>query len=222
MSPRDAASITENPPFLSTTGSNANFLHIDPTIATQIESGAVPIAGITDDYDGEMRNATTPDIGADEGTFILADFVGPVISYTPARQLDEHFDPQLHRRDDHGPERGQRHGGNAAPRLLQEVDRRQHVRRQHERHDGWKYVEANGGSSPFDFTIDYSLLFGGGGSSLGDVIQYFVVAQDLAGTPNVGINSGTFATTPAVGEPDRGELPDRRARSGRTRSSTPL
>jgi hypothetical protein len=36
----------------------------------------------------------------------------------------------------------------------------------------------------------------GGAPTTGDMIQYFVVAQDLAGTPNVGINSGTFAATP--------------------------
>ena len=42
----------------------------------------------------------------------------------------------------------------------------------------WKYVETTGiGGSPFSFTTDYSLLFGGS-PVLADVIQYFVVAQD--------------------------------------------
>ena len=41
IAPRDSASVSENPTFLSTTGSSANFLHIDPTVATQIESGGV-------------------------------------------------------------------------------------------------------------------------------------------------------------------------------------
>ncbi|OQC39836.1 MAG: hypothetical protein BWX64_01561 [Acidobacteria bacterium ADurb.Bin051] len=63
--------------------------------------------------------------------------------------------------------------------------------------DGWKYAEANGTTSPFDFTIDYALLNGGTGVSAGDAVQYFVVAQDLAATPAVGINSGTFAAAPA-------------------------
>ncbi len=63
--------------------------------------------------------------------------------------------------------------------------------------DGWKYAEANGASSPFDFTIDYSRLNGGAGVNTGDTVQYFVVAQDLAATPAVGINSGTFAAAPA-------------------------
>ncbi|MGK4568341.1 beta strand repeat-containing protein [Flavobacterium sp. 3HN19-14] len=60
---------------------------------------------------------------------------------------------------------------------------------------GWKFVEANGTTSPFDFTIDYSVLTGGS-ASVGDVIQYFVVAQDNA-APTVSINSGSFAATPS-------------------------
>jgi hypothetical protein len=46
--------------------------------------------------------------------------------------------------------------------------------------NGWKYVAAGNGSSPYSFTVDHSLLTGGG-VSVGDTIQYFVVAQDLAG-----------------------------------------
>ena len=42
------------------------YLHIDPSIPTNIESHAIPIAGITTDFDGDTRNATTPDVGADE------------------------------------------------------------------------------------------------------------------------------------------------------------
>ena len=69
---RDACSVTENPQFLSTVGANANFLHIDTTFPSLTEAGGTPIAGITGDFDGDARNATTPDIGADEmnGTFI--------------------------------------------------------------------------------------------------------------------------------------------------------
>ena len=42
------------------------FLHIDDTIATYIESRGTPIPGIDMDFDGDTRNAITPDIGADE------------------------------------------------------------------------------------------------------------------------------------------------------------
>ncbi|MCX6314430.1 MAG: hypothetical protein NTX08_06835, partial [Sphingobacteriales bacterium] len=72
VSARDAASVTEDPKFVSTVGSAATFLHINTAIATQIESGAATIAGFTDDFDGDVRNVTTPDIGADEFTGIAA------------------------------------------------------------------------------------------------------------------------------------------------------
>ncbi|NNV54447.1 T9SS type A sorting domain-containing protein [Limnovirga soli] len=64
--PRDNATITEAPNFLSANGANANFLHISTLIPTQIESGGANISGVTTDYDGDTRNASTPDIGADE------------------------------------------------------------------------------------------------------------------------------------------------------------
>jgi hypothetical protein len=72
---RENASKTENVPFLNTTtGASANYLHINPAIGTQVESGAVTISGILDDYDGNTRQTTPnfPDIGADEGAFTYA------------------------------------------------------------------------------------------------------------------------------------------------------
>ena len=55
--------------------------------------------------------------------------------------------------------------------------------------NGWKFAEATNTSSPFSFTIDYSLL--SGGVTSGQTIQYFVIAQDLAATPNIGVGSAT-------------------------------
>ena len=69
--PRDAASITENPPFISTTGSNPGFLHIPNAAVTLLANAGVPVAGITDDYDGNARDIATPDIGADEFSFTV-------------------------------------------------------------------------------------------------------------------------------------------------------
>ncbi len=66
---RDALSVTEDPNFVSIVGSNANFLNINTSIATLIEAGASSISGISDDYSGSVRNATSPDIGAWEGNF---------------------------------------------------------------------------------------------------------------------------------------------------------
>lgn len=74
LSPRDNASVSENPPFLSTLGSNSNFLHINPAIGTVVESAGGTGTGIADDYDLDTRcpgggcpgASSKPDIGADE------------------------------------------------------------------------------------------------------------------------------------------------------------
>lgn len=63
---RDNLSVTENPPFLSTIGTDANFLKLSTLVGTLAESGGAPIVLVTDDFEGDIRNATKPDIGADE------------------------------------------------------------------------------------------------------------------------------------------------------------
>ena len=83
VAPSEVNSFSENAPFLSTTGSSPNFLHINTSTPTQIESGAQPITGITDDFDGNTRNATTPDVGADEFVGVALDLTPPAIVYTP-------------------------------------------------------------------------------------------------------------------------------------------
>jgi len=72
--PRDSLSISEWPNWLSTSDTSTEYLHIDTTIATGIESGGVNVAMITDDFDSDLRQGTpgyvgsgsAPDIGADE------------------------------------------------------------------------------------------------------------------------------------------------------------
>ena len=61
---RDLNSVEGNPGFIGPTD-----LHIDP-LATLVDSAGTPIAGITNDIDGDLRDAAFPDIGADEYTFV--------------------------------------------------------------------------------------------------------------------------------------------------------
>ncbi|HMC98762.1 MAG TPA: hypothetical protein VKH37_01370, partial [Ferruginibacter sp.] len=61
VSPREANSISVSPNFTSATN-----LHILSTSNCAIEGRGTPVGGYITDIDGATRNATTPDIGADE------------------------------------------------------------------------------------------------------------------------------------------------------------
>ena len=69
VTPRNSASISVDPNFRSLVGTSPLFLHIDALIATPLDGGGTPVSGITTDFDNDTRNASTPDIGADEFTF---------------------------------------------------------------------------------------------------------------------------------------------------------
>ncbi|HMC97890.1 MAG TPA: hypothetical protein VKG92_09560, partial [Flavobacteriales bacterium] len=190
IGPRDNQSVTENPTFLSTAVANANFLHIDATVATQVESGGTPAGGISDDYDSQARNVSTPDIGADEGPFILLDLSGPAISYTALGNSScltgttltaTITDPS-----------GVNSLAGTLPRLYYKLSTEANAFVGNTSVDnGWKFVEASNAVSPYSFTFNYTLLTAT--PVVGNTIQYFVVAQDLVGTPNVSINSGAFS-----------------------------
>ncbi len=175
-SPRDSTSVTENPPFLSTTGSSAMFLHISAVIATQVESGGVSVGGITLDFDGDAR-AGTPDIGADEFIGIPIDLVGPAISYTAFANtaLLANRPLTVTITDASGVA-----GGALAPRI-------------YFRKNAGAYfsTQCTGASPTYTCTIDYSLV---GGSAVADVIDYFVVAQDTAGNVSINPSAGAVAT----------------------------
>ncbi|MEO6834275.1 MAG: hypothetical protein ABI169_18850, partial [Chitinophagaceae bacterium] len=61
VTPMDAQSVTEDVStnFLSTSGASASFLHLNPTISTQAESGGTNITGFPTDYDGDIRQGNT-------------------------------------------------------------------------------------------------------------------------------------------------------------------
>ncbi len=170
---RDAASVTEvvsNTPgtfFQSFTGSSAGFLHIVNALSTQAESGAATISGFLDDFDGDTRNATTPDIGADEFNGVLADLNPPVIAYTPLGNglisTDQTLTATITDLS------GVPTSGAGLPVLYYRVN-------------AGSYIAVTGtsiGSNQYTFT------FGAAATMGGDVVSYYIVAQDLVGTPNV-------------------------------------
>ncbi|MEK9139301.1 MAG: hypothetical protein AAB393_19450, partial [Bacteroidota bacterium] len=80
VSGQDPNSFGHDPQFVS-----ASDLHINPSARSPVSNNAVPITGITTDIDGDPRNPTTPDIGADEGNFttLLVNDVRPFAFISP-------------------------------------------------------------------------------------------------------------------------------------------
>jgi hypothetical protein len=191
----DALSLAGALAFSSTTAPMN--LHINGTSATLVESSAQPVAGITTDFDGDVRDVNSPDVGADEGTFTAGpDIQGPGISYTALagtgfltnRTLSVNITDRT----------GINTTTGTSPRLY--FRKRENIDNTYNGNTsattGWKYVESTNTTSPFSFTIDYSLL--NVTPVPGDTIQYFVVAQDAVTTPNFSINSGILTTPSTV------------------------
>ncbi|MEZ5013140.1 MAG: hypothetical protein R2794_02510 [Chitinophagales bacterium] len=70
MSPRESNSYYDVMPFAGGAAYPAN-LKLTAGSTNYAESNASVVAGITTDYEGDVRSGTTPDIGADEGDFIM-------------------------------------------------------------------------------------------------------------------------------------------------------
>jgi hypothetical protein len=181
----DAGSFSEN----NLTGSAGVY---QPAGSTFAESGATTTTTptITDDFNGATRSVTSPDMGALEFTGTLNDASGPNITYTNIGAQNCTNPPSLSAAITDASNVNTTAG--TKPRL--------YYKRQSEANtlgtntsgaNGWKYVEATNSSSPFTFTMNYGLLTSS--PVAGDSIEYFVVAQDLATSPNVGGNSVAFA-----------------------------
>jgi len=168
ISPADGNSISELPPFVNITTTPYD-LHLKTNVATQLESGGIvvssPIA-IADDIDGGTRNTSTPDMGADEGSFTGADLSGPSISYTPIANTSSTSARVLKAKIvDYS---GVPTSGTGLPVLY------------YRKNSGsWNSVTATySGNDTFSFSFNPTVI-------VGDSVKYYIVAQDLASTPNV-------------------------------------
>lgn len=192
VAPRDAGSVTENPTFQSVVGGTANFLRPSLTVLTQIEGSAINISGITDDKYATVRagntgysgTGTAPDLGAIEGEYLPTDLTPPSITNatlpftcgTGNRTFTATITDLT----------GVPLTGGLMPRVY------------YKKGAGTWYstagtltsgTETNG---TWTFTIVATDM---GGVAVGDVISYFIVAQDEAPTANIGYSSlGIVAT----------------------------
>lgn len=191
---KDTNSVSSDPQFTNPLGnSSAVNLHVDTLYTTPVESRGISLSSVTIDFDGQARSALTPtDIGADAGNF--KEQFAPSISYSllPDAGLNTVNFNNVIITD----ASGVNGSPGTRPRCYYKKKTNTNTFNDNTNFtNGWKYIEADGSVSPFNFVIDNSLIFGG--AAAGDTIQYFVTAQDLISPPNVGINSGTFASTPS-------------------------
>ncbi|MBK9335077.1 MAG: hypothetical protein IPM98_00255 [Lewinellaceae bacterium] len=183
----DYNSITGNPQFINPTGSVATLdLHISASNPTPAEGGGVVVAGVDNDFDGQTRNTLSPaDIGADAGNFILSDISGPGISYTPLANICGTGNIGLN-----GviitDATGIPIAGNLIPRIYYRKPA-----------GAWfsqpgVLVSGTAQNSVWNFTVVVADL---GGVAPGEVVEYYVIAQDLMATPRIASVPGGVSAT---------------------------
>jgi hypothetical protein len=186
MATRDQAAVTENPPFVS--ASAPYDLHMSTGTPTQTESGGTPVTSpvaVTDDVDGNTRNASTPDIGADEFAGIAQDVTAPVVVYTPPGNSIVTPTRTLAATVTDGVAGVQRSVA-GRPRIY------------YKKGAAGLYSPGSGTEGPTDtwtFTINHTTI---GATGVGDTVFYYVAAQDSAG------NAGTSpaGTSPTIDPPN--------------------
>ena len=201
--PRDAQSVTEMPPFVSiTTGSNN--LHLQTTVPTQCEAGGTVITlpvPITADIDGNPRypnagypvNASStpyaPDMGADEIGGLANDLTGPAVTYTPLANTNTSLPRTLDIVVTDGS--GVATSGIGLPMLYWKINS-----------GTYQGVQATV-VSPNTYSFSF-----GGGANIGDIVSYYIAAQDQSPAFNVTVlpmgGSGYSANPPACSTPPSG------------------
>ncbi len=165
-----------------------------PSGSSYAESAGLPVTGIATDFANATRNATTPDMGALEFSGTAIDAAAPAIALTALPNFACTSVPsQSVSITDLS---GVNVTAGTKPRLYYKrfVDNNTYVGNTSS-DNGWKYVEASNSVSPFTFSFDFSLLFAASTApyiATGDVIQYFVAAQDNNSTTNVGVSGATL------------------------------
>lgn len=168
---QDANSVQITPGFASGTD-----LHLVPGLNSALDNLGSPVAGVTTDYDCQVRSAVTPDIGADE-----YDVTAPVITYTPlpitCSNGDRTITATIMDAD------GVPTSGPLQPRVYYKKNAGAYIS------SAGTLVSGTGTNGTWTFTLSAA---GMGGLTGGDVITYYVVAEDILPIPNVGSN-------PAIG-----------------------
>jgi gliding motility-associated-like protein len=186
----DMNSVSAIPNFVSSVN-----LHLVPGMNGGVNNKGISLPSVFDDFDNDPRSASTPDIGADE----MADATVPLITYTPFLFTCSTSDRVLTATI--VDETGVPVSGSLAPRIYyKKLTSLTWMSRP------GILISGSSNSGTWNFTIAAS-DFGSLGS--GDMIQYYLIAQDKAGpSPNIASlptgaiasNVNTVTTHPASPE----------------------
>jgi trimeric autotransporter adhesin len=192
--PRESQSVTEMPPFVSITPASTN-LHLQTSVATQCESGGsvISVPAITTDFDNNPRFPNTgypvgsvtpfaPDMGADEFGGTPNDLTPPAIAYSALAPTNLTAARTLTVTITDG--NGVPTSGPGLPMLYWKVNAGSYV--------GVQGVFVSGSTYTFSF---------GAGVATGDIVSYYVVAQDMSPAMNVIARPSTGATGYSVNPP---------------------
>lgn len=165
-----------------------------PTGSTFAEGNAAVLPQVLTDINGATRPAF-PDCGAVEFAGTALDASAPAISFTPITSSSycSTLPPISANITDFS---GVNTTAGTKPRLyFKKLTDANALVGNTSADNGWKFVEASNAASPFNFQIDVSLLQSA--PSIGETIQYFIIAQDNFATPNVGASVVGLANCPA-------------------------
>lgn len=175
---QDCNSFTSDPKFINPTGTNTSVdLHINSAMTTPVEQSGYDLGTIvSDDFDGSVRSSLSPtDVGADAGNFMLLDVAPPSIDFTPlisACGTGNIVLTPVAIKDATGVPTA----GADRPRIY------------YRKNAGAWFSNAGvlltgtGMNGTWSFTILASDL---GGTVIGDVVDYYLVAQDLMVPKNI-------------------------------------
>ncbi len=193
----DLHSVTGDPIFVNATGNATSVnLHITPAANTPIESAGEAIGTVTSDFDNDTRASNTPtDIGADAGLFTQIDVTDPAITYTPVLNQPvcsgaitttvevNIIDNQTGLSTSSNLPRIYFRRKTGAPTTAWSTTNSV----------AGTFLSGTAQNSNWQFVVDYSTF--GITIAANDQIEYYFVAQDQAGSPNVG-TSQTNGVTP--------------------------